>query len=90
VPAVAFGSVEEFAAAVESAEPGDLDEQIGDADIRLDDGLATVITPYVFNYKGQLSHCGVDVFLMARTETGWKIVGLADTRRRDGCEEWLK
>jgi hypothetical protein len=43
-----------------------------------------------FYLNGQLSHCGVNVFQIARVVDEWEIVGLADTRRRDGCEEWLK
>ncbi len=88
-PAVGFGEVERFVRSIGGAAPGDLDERIGEAEIRVDDNLATVFTPYAFHYKGQLSHCGVNVFLVARTADGWKIVGLADTRRGQGCEEWL-
>ncbi len=87
---VMFGELSGFAEAVGGASPGDLNEQIGEAEIRIDDNLATVITPYAFYFKGQLSHCGVNVFLIARTGVGWKIVGLADTRRMQGCEEWLQ
>ena len=89
-PAVMFGDLDGFARAVGAAAPGDLDERLGPADVRIDDNLATVFTPYAFHYKGQLSHCGVNVFLIARAGAEWKIVGLADTRRREGCEEWLK
>jgi hypothetical protein len=89
-PVVMFGDLDGFARAVGGASPGDLDERLGPADVRIDDNLATVFTPYAFHYKGQLSHCGVNVFLIARTGADWKIVGLADTRRKEGCEEWLK
>jgi hypothetical protein len=58
--------------------------------MRIDDNLATVVTPYAFYHNGNLSHCGVNVFQIARVGDEWKIVGLADTRRRQGCEEWLK
>ncbi len=90
VPVVKFGNLTGFAEAVGGASPGDLDERIGEADIRIDDNLATVFTPYAFYLKGQLSHCGVNVFQIARTGYEWKIVGLADTRRWQGCKEWLK
>jgi len=87
---VAFGEIDGFVKAVGEAEPGAFDERIGPPDIRIDDHLATVVSPYAFYYNGNLSHCGVDVFLIARVGDAWRIVGLADTRRRDGCEEWLK
>lgn len=89
-PAVGFGEIDGFVRAVGEAEPGALDERIGPPDMRIDDHLATVVTPYAFYYNGNLSHCGVDVFLIARAGEEWRIVGLADTRRKDGCEEWLK
>jgi len=90
VAGVRFGAIEGFVEAVGGAEPGAFDEQIGPAEIRIDDNLATVFTPYTFHYNGSLSHCGVNVFLIARVGEDWRIVGLADTRRRQGCEEWLK
>ncbi len=87
---VGYGAIEGFVEAVGDAEPGAFDERIGPAEIRIDDNLATVFTPYAFHYNGNLSHCGVNVFLIARVGEDWRIVGLADTRRRQGCEEWLK
>ena len=90
VPVVRFGDLTGFAEAVGGASPGDFDERLGNPQIRIDDNLATVFTPYAFYLKGQLSHCGVNVFLVARTGYEWRIIGLADTRRMQGCEEWLK
>lgn len=87
---VRFGAIADFVAQVGAAQPGAFDEKIGPAEIRIDDNLATVFTPYAFHYNGNLSHCGVNVFLIARVQDDWRIVGLADTRRRQGCEEWLK
>jgi len=90
IAGVGFGSIDGFVEAVGGAEPGAFDEKIGPAEIRIEDNLATVFTPYAFHYNGNLSHCGVNVFLIARVGDDWRIVGLADTRRRQGCEEWLK
>jgi len=90
VAGVGFGAISGFVEAVGGAEPGAFDEKIGPAEIRIDDNLATVFTPYAFHYNGNLSHCGVNVFLIARVGEDWRIVGLADTRRGQGCEEWLK
>ena len=90
VPVVRFGDLEGFATSVGGASPRDFDERLGNPQIRIDDNLATVFTPYAFYLKGQLSHCGVNVFLIARTGDEWRIIGLADTRRTQGCEEWLK
>ncbi len=90
VAVVRYGDLDGFAESVAGAGPGDLDERLGEPEIRIDDNLATVITPYAFYFKEQLSHCGVNVFLIARSDGEWKIVGLADTRRRRDCEEWLQ
>ncbi len=88
-PTVNFGGLDGFLESVASAEPGSLDEQFTVREVIVDDNLVTVVTPYTFTYQGNFSHCGVDVFLIARQGTDWKIVGLADTRRRSGCEGWL-
>ena len=90
VAGVGFGAIDRLIETVGGAEPGALDERIGPAEIRIDDNLATVFTPYAFHYNGNLLHCGVNVFLIARVGEAWQIVGLADTRRQQGCEEWLK
>lgn len=89
-PVVRFGTIESFIESVGSHQPGELDERIGEPSIRIDDALATVFTPYQLYYKGHLSHCGVNVFQIARSGDEWRIVGLIDTRRRAGCEEWLQ
>ena len=89
VPQVRFGGLDGFLESVAGAEPGSLDEQFIVRDVIVDDNLVTVVTPYTFTYQGNFSHCGVDVFLIARQGEDWKIAGLADTRRRGGCEGWL-
>lgn len=88
-PVIRFGGLEGFLESVGGAEPGSLDEQIVVRDVMVDDNLVTVVTPYTFTYQGNFSHCGVNVFLIARQGEDWKIAGLADTRRRAGCEGWL-
>lgn len=63
-----------------------LDERIWDVEVRLDGGLATVWARYAFYADGTLSHCGVDAFQLAHTDDGWKILQVADTRQREGCD----
>lgn len=70
-----------------AAAPVDLDEQLTDAyPVMIDDGLAVAWTPYRFFAGGQLSHCGTNAFTLARSDDGWQIVHIMDTRRRD-CDE---
>lgn len=88
-PSISFTARDDFLAAVGGAAPGSLEERYIVRDVMVDDNLVTVVTPYEFYFNGQFSHCGVDVFVIARTGDDWKIVGLTDTRRRGGCEGWL-
>ena len=62
--------------------PVTLDERISNPVVSVEDGLATVWVDYQFFANGNYSHCGVDVFLLAKTATGWKIAALADTRKK--------
>jgi hypothetical protein len=51
--------------------------------VRIDGGLAMVWTDYAFYVDDQLSHCGVDAFLLEKTSGQWKIYSITDTRRTD-------
>lgn len=61
-------------------------EPIWDEVINIDGGLASVWVDYAFYAGKNFSHCGVDAFHLVKTEAGWKIFHLADTRRRADCE----
>jgi hypothetical protein len=88
-PAISFTPRDDFISLVGGAEPGSLDERYIVRSVIVEDNLVTVVTPYEFYFNGNFTHCGVDVFVIARTGDDWKIVGLTDTRRRGGCEGWL-
>lgn len=62
-----------------------LDERIWDAEVRVDDNLATVWVKYEFVAGGEFSHCGVDAFQLFKGTDGWKIFHIADTQRRENC-----
>jgi hypothetical protein len=61
------------------------DERIYDVKILVDDRLATVWAPYKFYLGDQFSHCGVNVFTLIKSESGWKIYEIKDTRRKTDC-----
>jgi hypothetical protein len=62
-----------------------LDERITASEVKVDGALASVWASYSFYIGERFSHCGVDAFHLVRTPEGWRIIDLADTRRREGC-----
>lgn len=85
-PTVQIQTVDGFVAAVGQPHDAVWDERIWDTEVRVDGNVAAVWTKYAFYLGDQFSHCGVDAFHLVRRAEGWKIVDLADTRRREGCE----
>ena len=83
----AIGSVTlaQFLVAVGTPHTDVWDERITFDKILIDGSLASVWTPYRFFLNDQFSHCGVNSFQLYRSETGWKIIYLVDTRRKDKC-----
>ena len=68
------------------AEPGQLDEEIWDLEVRRDGRLATAWMQYAFYLDGELHHCGVNAFQLVRLEDGWVAFSIADTSREQGCQ----
>lgn len=62
------------------------DERIWGLLIRTDGDFAMAWMNYAFYLGSEFSHCGIDLMEMVRTTDGWQIIGLADTRQREGCE----
>jgi hypothetical protein len=62
-----------------------LDEQLSNVRTMIDGSLASVWADYKFFRGTTLNHCGVDHFLLVREGGVWKIIELADTRRRENC-----
>jgi hypothetical protein len=60
-------------------------EETWNYQIEINADLATVWCEYAFYLGNTLSHCGADAFHLHKTEDGWKIFHLADTRQRLGC-----
>lgn len=61
-------------------------EKIKSYSIKVDGAMANAWTPYEFWINDEFSHCGVNSFQLFNDGTGWKIIYLIDTRRRDDCE----
>lgn len=79
--------VEAFLGTIGGAGPDRLDEEIWDVEVRVDGKLATAWMRYRFYLDGEFHHCGVNAFRLYRTADGWKIFGIADTSRTEGCPE---
>ncbi|HEY3404475.1 MAG TPA: nuclear transport factor 2 family protein [Ohtaekwangia sp.] len=60
-------------------------EEIWDLKISLDGDFAQAWCDYAFYVDNTFSHCGVDAFHLVKSNEGWKIFHLADTRRKEGC-----
>lgn len=79
-------SVKQFIAAVGGPKEDVWDERLDGIEIKIDGDLASVWTPYHFFRGDTFSHCGVNAFQMMKTEEGWKVINIVDTRRRQGCK----
>ena len=86
-PVVRIDSLESFVRAVGTPHADVWDEKIRNEVVQLDGPLASVWVDYAFFVGTKFSHCGVDALQLARTPAGWRIIALADTRKREGCTE---
>ncbi|WP_337044665.1 nuclear transport factor 2 family protein [Emticicia sp. 17c] len=64
-----------------------LDERLTSYDIKVDGAMAMAWTPYELYVSDKFIHCGVDLFTLMKTEKGWQIIGIVDTRRKENCKQ---
>lgn len=56
-------------------------------EVRISGPLASVWLPYDLYVDGKWSHCGIDAFLLSRTEGRWRIAGMAwSVEQPPACE----
>lgn len=84
-PRVQVQGVDGFVAAVGQGGVA-WNEPLFATEIRVDGNLAHVWTFYRFYAGDRFSHCGYNSIRLVRTEGGWLIISIADTRRTEGCE----
>jgi len=77
--------VEDFLKTISRPRDEVLDERIESYEIKIDDRLASVWTPYKFYLGDAFSHCGVNAFQLYKSYRGWKILQITDTRRVERC-----
>jgi hypothetical protein len=80
-------SINDFVKSVGTPHSEIYDERIISYKINIDENLATVWTEYAFYVGAKFSHCGVNAFQLFKTEEGWKIIQVTDTRRKEGCKK---
>jgi Putative lumazine-binding len=60
-----------------------LEERLYDPQIRIDDDIAVVWSPYTVFFDGKIDHCGTNIFSLIRRDGRWLISNVADNSRRD-------
>ena len=83
--AVRTESVDAFIKSIATPHTEKYDERIVFTKVLIDGNLASVWTDYKFYIGDRFSHCGVNSFQLFKSEAGWKIIYIIDTRRKDNC-----
>src|SRR5579872_5513639 len=61
-------------------------ERIWDPKVQIRGRIANVWAEYDFWANGKFGHCGIDTFLLLKTDEGWKIFSLTWTSETEGCK----
>lgn len=85
-PVLHEGNLDKFVEFIGTPHDKVYDEPVWNTSVKIDGPLAQVWTDYAFYLGDQFSHCGVDAFELFKTDKGWKIFVITDTRRKEGCE----
>lgn len=80
------GKLSEFLKSVGTPHEQVYDERLGAYDIQVHGTMASMQVDYYFFVGETFSHCGVNFIQFIKMEEGWKIMNVADTRNREGCE----
>ena len=80
---VSSATIGRWFSGIQKAEAGDWEEELHYIEVNIDGHLASAWSPYVFNYKGKLHHCGTNTFQLVKDgpEGQWRILHISDTRR---------
>ena len=55
-------------------------------EVKIHKGIAMVWAPYDLWVNDIFTHCGVDVFTLMKSSSGWKIASIAYTIEKEGCK----
>ena len=77
-------TVEDF---IKNLRPG-LHEAMWSPQVTMRGALMAIVTaPYEFKLDGKTTHCGIDVFDLAKVDGQWRIAGATWTAEPDACAE---
>ena len=62
-----------------------LEERMHDPRVRIRGNMASVWTEYSFYRDGRFSHCGIDLFDMAKVDGRWRVLNITFTVETEGC-----
>jgi hypothetical protein len=83
IPQLETTSLQEFLEAVGSPHDIVWDEQLISQELKIDRTMAQIWAPYRFFAGTTFSHCGVNAIQLVKTDQGWKILYITDTRSTD-------
>jgi hypothetical protein len=69
-----------------AANKSQLLERIWSPKVMVRGNIAMVWAEYDFHANGKFNHCGIDAFLMVKTDEGWKASAISDTTETDTCK----
>ena len=64
-----------------------LEERMHDPRVRIRGNMASIWTRYSFYRGGAFSHCGIDLFDMAKVDGRWRVLNITFTVETEGCRE---
>jgi hypothetical protein len=62
-----------------------INERILEPDVHIEDDVADVRAYYDVKFGERFSHCGINLYQLARMHGEWRIVGMIWSRRRERC-----
>jgi hypothetical protein len=83
-------SITDFIRGVALIGEAKLEERLMSWQILIDEGVASVWTPYEFYFEDKFSHCGINSFQLMQVQGDWKITQITDTRRKANCVDEKK
>lgn len=89
-PVLHHESFQEFLKSVGTPRKEEWNEHYAITTLNISDNLASVWMDYSFYLNSTFSHCGENAFQLFKSNEGWKIISIVDTRRKENCKITLE